>query len=86
MHSTPQCLSQLHANIGAFGKGIGRVVPVHDGVKAGLRIAQGFGVAVDIELVGVHGIKHHLRHLRGTDLAAADRLVAHGLADELALA
>jgi hypothetical protein len=84
MHSTPQCLSQLHANIGTLRKRVWRVGSMNDGIKAGLGIAQGFGVAIDVKLLSFDGVKHHLRHLRGTDFAAAHRFVAHGLANELA--
>ena len=54
-------------------------------IEPGGRIAQGFGMAVNVKLVGLHGIKHHLRHLGCADFAAANRFIAHGLAYQLAL-
>ena len=60
-------------------------MPVHDGIKSRLRIAQGFGMAVDVKLVCLDGIKHQLCDLGRTHFATAHRLVAHGLANQLAL-
>ena len=53
-------------------------------IKPGLCIPKRFGMAVNIKMIILNGIKHHLRHLGRTYLATADGFVTHGLTYQLA--
>ena len=58
---------------------------LNDGFHAGLDIAQSLWMAVNVELIVGNRLKHHFSHLGCRNLAAADRFVAHGLANQLTL-
>jgi hypothetical protein len=73
------------AQLGLAGKGVGGVAHLQHVFHARLHRSHGLGVAVDVELALRGGVEHLLRHFGCRDLAAAHGLVAHGLADELAL-
>jgi len=82
--SLAQGFFEFHAQLGFVRKRAGRVARLKNVFQPRLHRADRLGVAIDVELVGSHRVKHFLRHISRRDLAGAHGLVAHGLADELA--
>ncbi len=82
----PQCLFQLHAQLQLVAERVSRIARLHDVLKPGLHRTNRFGMAVDLEPVGGQCVKYLLSHVRCAHLAGTHRLVAHGLADQLAAA